>query len=138
LPSPNQDDGLNQVGSNSERAKMTRLNLVLAAITLMLTTVGCRPQEIPKEYSDFKDSYFSLPLDTEIPVGELFKMKLESSFLWVTKGKGPPIPYINPSINTCRKIPAELTSVHNDSIALIEVSVCNIEGEYFYRVPITS
>ena len=119
---------------------MPRSGLILTVVILTLTMVACASAipAIPKEYSDFKDSYNRLPMDTEIPVGELFKMKLGTTFLWVTRGEGSSSPYLHPSINTCRKIPAELTSVHNDSIALIEVSVCNIAGEFFYRVPITS
>jgi hypothetical protein len=115
--------------------KVFRWSLLLAvALVIGITFLGL---ESTQEYYRFKNSFNTLPAGQTIWLSDGVEMRRGGIFLWVLKEQGISRPYLL-FLNTCTRIPYELTSVHDNSVALTEVIVCNIMGDMYYRVPITS
>jgi hypothetical protein len=118
---------------NWKKVFLWSLVLVMALVIMMIVL----SVENTQEYNQFKDGFSSLPSGQTIFLSDGVEMRREAVFVWVTQKPGlPQQRLVFP--NTCTKIPYKLTSVHDNSVAETVVIVCNIMGDMYYRVPITS
>jgi hypothetical protein len=111
--------------------------LLVAALFMIIVIIVVLGHESTQAYYRFQNAFSSLPAGQTIWLSDGVEMRREGSFLWVLKEKGISRAYLL-FFNTCTRIPYELTSVHDNSVALTEVIVCNVMGDMYYRVPITS
>ena len=109
--------------------------LVMSLLNLMIVT---RPRNTP-EYDQIPGLFKSLNIGNTILLSEGVEMRRGIFFVWVTGESGFLQPYLV-LFNTCNiNIPFKLTSAHWDnSVARVPVFVCNIEGDMYYRVPMSS
>ena len=118
---------------NRKKIFLWSLLLVVAFIILMkVLSLGST-----QEYYQFRGSFSSLPSGQTIFLSDGVEMRREGILLWKTQKRGLSQQYLV-FPNTCRRIPYELTSVHDNSVAQTEAIVCNIQGHMYYRLPITS
>ena len=118
---------------NWKKVILWSLPLVTALVIMMIVV---RPGNT-QEYNQFKDGFNSLASGQTVFLSEGVEMRRGVIFVWVSRESGFSQPYLVFS-NTCTNIPFKFTSVHDNSVNQVEVIVCNIEGDTYYRVPISS
>jgi hypothetical protein len=109
--------------------------LLLFVVVLVILLVTVRTGSA-QEYYQFNDAFSTLPSGQTIILSAGVEMRLDALSVSVTQ-HGIPKKYLV-LLNTCSRIPYELTSVHDNSVAQTDVIVCNIRGGFYYRVPLTS
>ena len=112
-------------------AKRWLLPLFVALVVLLLVVRAGST----REYTEFGSAFSSFPMGQPIVLGERARLSGGSGVLWMTRESGIPRPYFLLP-NSCTHLPFDLTSPHDDSVARVEVTVCNIGGSLYYRVPI--
>ena len=117
---------------NWKKVFLWSLALVVALALMSVVRLGNT-----QEYYQFQDAFNSLAPGQTIWLSDGVEMKQGVIFLWVLKEKGLSRPYLV-FFNTCTHIPFELTSVHDNSVAHTDVTVCNIMGNVYYWAPIIS
>jgi hypothetical protein len=110
---------------------------ILVLLIIVAVTSSCS-KNVPEEFSTREFLAKPLKVGQEVSVGNI-TFKLGRVFIWVSKNSGTFLPKLKPANNTCSYILYELDSVHDNSIALADVTICKIEGNMYYiYLPITS